>query len=668
MPLLPSSSSQWSVFDPRTRCGQVYLALLLLRCYSAFLGYGYIHPDEWMQSGEPYFGFTLSGNDARIPWEWRPDQALRSISSLRFRYVHVDFLLYLSRKLSGPLSGYKLFLIQRTCMLLWTLSLDIYILDFPPKTARYILCLFSISTAATTFLVRPFTNSHEANIVATCLISALSFYRNRTWYRPSGPGWHWGILLPTILAVEGLFARFTFAIFSFPIGLFIAYTHIRIAKQGYLKPAVTSFAIAIGAAMAALYYTVDSETDFYTRSAKVNKLEVATLWRSKWVIPPVNALLYNAKTENVAQHGLHPRWLHALVNLPMMVGVANCVVVVIHGWHFVKGLWTSSANESSMHDSPAGSTKAGPSDLASSKEEKEERKAVEQAIEASLTQGAASMSSSSSDITTPSPPSTSETDIEYVDIEPIAVGLSLTIIVFSLAMLSISPHQEPRFLLALTFPSTIIMAYALQSPFFTLRPVVLRTLISVHILQHLLQLLLFSFLHQAAVLPTLFSIDHSISLLPTYGDPLFNRYEHHLLYRTFSVPFHLLPHKGRGMFARIEHYDSSWSPEYLVHMASIACNHTWMYAPTWIVSQLKQIADDRGRVELVKVESFNWHVDMDHLGQSWSSVKDLGLKEAFAIQKLHVRCTSHAPQESAQPQMEESKDEAQEPQMVHEEL
>ncbi|KAI8374421.1 Alg9-like mannosyltransferase family-domain-containing protein [Radiomyces spectabilis] len=35
---------------------------------------------------------------------------------------------------------------------------------------------------------------------------------------------------------------------------------------------------------------------------------------------PLNNLLYNLKTENLAQHGIHPRYVHLLVNLPMLFG------------------------------------------------------------------------------------------------------------------------------------------------------------------------------------------------------------------------------------------------------------------------------------------------------------------------------------------------------------
>ncbi|KAL7460816.1 hypothetical protein ACHAXS_001256 [Conticribra weissflogii] len=37
-------------------------------------------------------------------------------------------------------------------------------------------------------------------------------------------------------------------------------------------------------------------------------------------ITPLNAFLYNSKAENLAEHGLHPRITHAVVNMPMLFG------------------------------------------------------------------------------------------------------------------------------------------------------------------------------------------------------------------------------------------------------------------------------------------------------------------------------------------------------------
>ncbi len=63
-------------------------------------------------------------------------------------------------------------------------------------------------------------------------------------------------------------------------------------------------------------------------------------------------------------------------------------------------------------------------------------------------------------------------------------------------------------------------------------------------------------------------------------------------------------------------------------------------------------AQTYGNVELNRVESFTWHVDMDHLGESRALVGKVGWKEAFAIQKLEVRCRNGS-NDSQEPENEE---------------
>lgn len=38
------------------------------------------------------------------------------------------------------------------------------------------------------------------------------------------------------------------------------------------------------------------------------------------VITPLNNLLYNLNVDNLAQHGLHPRYTHFVINLPLLFG------------------------------------------------------------------------------------------------------------------------------------------------------------------------------------------------------------------------------------------------------------------------------------------------------------------------------------------------------------
>jgi phosphatidylinositol glycan class Z len=45
------------------------------------------------------------------------------------------------------------------------------------------------------------------------------------------------------------------------------------------------------------------------------------------VIAPLNSLLYNTQSANLALHGVHPRWQHFLVNLPQLLGPATLLLL-----------------------------------------------------------------------------------------------------------------------------------------------------------------------------------------------------------------------------------------------------------------------------------------------------------------------------------------------------
>jgi GPI mannosyltransferase 4 len=46
------------------------------------------------------------------------------------------------------------------------------------------------------------------------------------------------------------------------------------------------------------------------------------------VITPLNNLMYNISVSNLAEHGLHPWYQHLLVNIPLLLGPAACLLVI----------------------------------------------------------------------------------------------------------------------------------------------------------------------------------------------------------------------------------------------------------------------------------------------------------------------------------------------------
>lgn len=112
--------------------------------------------------------------------------------------------------------------------------------------------------------------------------------------------------LLAVLAVIGTFTRPTFVAFAIPI----AYQLLRFSYQvagspvravGLLLPPFCTASLA-----ASVFITADT---YYFRGDF-----------SKLVITPYNFVKYNLSTENLADHGLHPNWLHVGVNLPMLLG------------------------------------------------------------------------------------------------------------------------------------------------------------------------------------------------------------------------------------------------------------------------------------------------------------------------------------------------------------
>ena len=106
-----------------------------------------------------------------------------------------------------------------------------------------------------------------------------------------------------------------------------------------LAPFVLGAALSVGVAVLAdsvyfgsLRIAIDghaldeSPTMFLTTLASPLKWSKIT-WQGTLTLTPLNNLLYNINVDNVKQHGLHPRYLHLLVNFPLLFGPLAIAVV-----------------------------------------------------------------------------------------------------------------------------------------------------------------------------------------------------------------------------------------------------------------------------------------------------------------------------------------------------
>lgn len=90
------------------------------------------------------------------------------------------------------------------------------------------------------------------------------------------------------------------------------------AKIGY-RP--FSFAVLAGCGSLFSAIAILTDTIFYRSSSLIESIRHP-------VITPLNNLIYNSNSQNLAQHGLHPFYHHFLVNLPQLLGPALVVLVV----------------------------------------------------------------------------------------------------------------------------------------------------------------------------------------------------------------------------------------------------------------------------------------------------------------------------------------------------
>ncbi|KAN0062498.1 alpha 1,2 mannosyltransferase [Thecaphora frezii] len=531
-----------------------YLSLVVLRLVSALLGYAYIHPDEWFQSGEALYPDLFATIQTTNTWEFDPAFPCRSMASIRL--ANFPSLIYaaLSRPDSRPTPA-TLFTLQRLTFFATSFALDYAVFRLSARRHRLVaLCLLASSSAILTFQVRPFSNAIESVALALSLLAYRACTHHLT--RPSPSPSRLRHLVPATalgaLASAGLFARFTFVLFFLPVGLAFLYRCASGAGTTAARRFGTLTAAAAGfVATSAAHVVYDSH--YY--SSEEAGTGMGQEGGRRWVVTPLNAFLYNVKPANVAVHGVHPRWLHAVVNFPMVVGVAMAGTLVSAAWGEIKR-----------------------------RSRRKERK-------------------------------TTHTDEDV----PIPNAILASILVVSIGGLSISPHQEPRFLLPLVVPSTLLVARLLGGAGgFSARSK--RVVLLLFLFQHVLQFLFFGFLHQAGIVSLLLHFPPSASSHPT-PDPV-------EIYagKTFMLPLHLVPSGCRVRPLPSPAHSATEEERYIL--------------PAWALDSFEET--QRGCKEWEKLHTAFPHVDTDRLAETWQAVRKYGWREGLQVVLLQPRVCSQS--------------------------
>lgn len=127
------------------------------------------------------------------------------------------------------------------------------------------------------------------------------------------------------ICVIGCFNRPTFIIFAMPIIFFWLLRGMGSRAVTFLDfnlRILCLFLCAVPCLLACI--VVDSVYYRYLTSHDITSLQVGI---ENLVITPINFIRYNIDPENTGQHGLHPKWLHLLVNIPLLYNILGIIAV-----------------------------------------------------------------------------------------------------------------------------------------------------------------------------------------------------------------------------------------------------------------------------------------------------------------------------------------------------
>lgn len=131
------------------------------------------------------------------------------------------------------------------------------------------------------------------------------------------------------VTVIGIFNRPTFIAFAFAPIFFWLQRGLGSKTVGFGDFHVRIFTfIACGIPTTVFFILVDSFYFGYLTMAEIGNLDISM---NNFVVTPLNFLRYNSNTKNLQYHGLHPHYLHLIVNVPLLYNVLGVIGLCTFG-------------------------------------------------------------------------------------------------------------------------------------------------------------------------------------------------------------------------------------------------------------------------------------------------------------------------------------------------
>lgn len=126
--------------------------------------------------------------------------------------------------------------------------------------------------------------------------------------------------------VAGCFNRPTFLFFGMPIVFFWMLRGLGTKSVTFVDFNLRFFALLFcGIPIVLLFILIDS---MYYGFLTLSDIDFVDIGIENFVVTPLNFVRYNIDPSNTANHGVHPRYLHFLVNIPMLFNVLGIIAIV----------------------------------------------------------------------------------------------------------------------------------------------------------------------------------------------------------------------------------------------------------------------------------------------------------------------------------------------------
>ncbi|XP_026842224.1 GPI mannosyltransferase 4 isoform X2 [Drosophila persimilis] len=348
-------SQLWQNRVPTDRHVNTYFFFAVVRLALVFVPQpGYVHPDEFFQSVEVMTGDHFRLEHTRT-WEFNNSMPLRSITLpfalLRVPWSFYEFFAVYMRNLWNVelISTYAYVVFPRLIYTLISYSNDwclyrvcrMYGLRFEIR-----LLALGSSWVLLVFGTRTFSNSLEMAMCSwlLCLVSECMLRTNTVVYKKEFLEekydkaesiservkiWKLKNALPphnfqhmftvSSICVAGVFNRPTFLLFGAPMVFFWL-----LRGMGTRSVTFRDFNLRIGLfclyALPALFLFIFCDSLYY-QHLTVGELHMMQLGIDNFVFTPWNFVKYNLNSAQTASHGVHPCYVHLMVNMPLLFNV-----------------------------------------------------------------------------------------------------------------------------------------------------------------------------------------------------------------------------------------------------------------------------------------------------------------------------------------------------------